>query len=78
MVLSPETGEITTQIEEKKSELQLIEEEIRKLTKFHKKCLKKFEKVKARYSNLLDTMEPVVELLEYKTNLGNSSNDKHA
>ncbi|OIW07390.1 hypothetical protein TanjilG_10225 [Lupinus angustifolius] len=70
IIPSSETGDIAEQIKEKKAELTLIEEEFRKLAKYHKKCLKKFERKKAHYSNLLDR----IESLESKTNAGNKSN----
>ncbi|KAE9604891.1 putative histidine kinase-like ATPase domain-containing protein [Lupinus albus] len=67
IIHSSETGDIAAQIKEKKEELMLIEEEFRKVAKYHKKCLKKFERKKAHYSNLLDR----IELLESKSNAGN-------
>ncbi|KAF7830720.1 structural maintenance of chromosomes flexible hinge domain-containing protein GMI1 [Senna tora] len=69
VLLSPETRDIITQIEELKSNLMDIEEKIDKITKIREKYLKKFEKRKDRYGRVVNGMEqPVIRncLLECK------------
>ncbi|XP_061340120.1 uncharacterized protein LOC133286688, partial [Gastrolobium bilobum] len=74
MVLSPETGEILSQIKGKKSDLRTIEEEIGVCSKRREKYLKKFTKKKKRYHQLMDRMEHDRELLDYKTGQGTAHN----
>lgn len=72
MDVSPEAEEILTQIEGMKAYLRKIEENISEVTKRLKKNLKKFEKKKERYSKLMDRIEPMTEVLEYKPETGSS------
>ena len=62
-----ETGLVLAQIEEKKSELKKIEENIEYFTNCHKKCLKKFHKRKGKYQKLLEHLKKE-DLLDYTPN----------
>ncbi|KAK7272945.1 hypothetical protein RIF29_13990 [Crotalaria pallida] len=57
IVLPPELQKITTRIEKKQLELKSCKEEIRKLTKYRKKCLKKFKIKEGQYYDLLNRIE---------------------
>ncbi|KAI4307104.1 hypothetical protein L6164_030326 [Bauhinia variegata] len=68
MHLSPETGRILKQIEEKKTQLRVIGEDLGKINKHRKKILKRFHKKKEKWNKLMDKMEPAANdrLSEYK------------
>lgn len=55
--ISPEAKEILTQIEEKKEQLLIIEENIEKATKYRQKFLQKFKDKEKKYNNLMDKTE---------------------
>lgn len=69
MLLTPKTRETLTQIEELKSKLMSLEDEIGKVTKYHAKYQKKFRKRQRRFDRLIGATEPVLKdcLLEYKS-----------
>ncbi|XP_004498513.1 structural maintenance of chromosomes flexible hinge domain-containing protein GMI1 [Cicer arietinum] len=70
MDISPEAKEILTRIEEKKANLLMFEEGITKLTERLQKYRQKFEKKKEKYINLMDTIQPLAEVLEHKPVIG--------
>ncbi|KAH1248904.1 Protein DEFECTIVE IN MERISTEM SILENCING 3 [Glycine max] len=57
--------EILAQIEEKKSDLRMIEERNKGLEQDHAKNIKKFNKKKETYEKFTDRMKPMTELLLY-------------
>ncbi|XP_028806664.1 structural maintenance of chromosomes flexible hinge domain-containing protein GMI1 [Neltuma alba] len=76
VLVTPDTGDMISEIGELKEKLMDIEDDIRKVIKLREKCLKKFHRRYNRYARILDESGPVIEnqLLEYKPSTTDNSN----